>query len=94
MKLFRIRFTTKHDLSPFGEVEDLIDASMVLGVNLKFHAGGWGRGDPTTCFHEWKSEANPEIVKNFLETRYGKSLLDICIQEINTNPGTSQNSSD
>jgi hypothetical protein len=88
MKLFRIRFTTEYELTPFGDVEDIIDTSMVLGMDLKFHSGGWNKGEPTTCYHEWKTDADPEIVKNYLETRYGKSLLDIYIQEMNLTSGS------
>lgn len=89
MKLFRVRFTTEYGLTPFGEVEDIIDTSQVLGLNLKLHSGGWNRGEPTTCYHEWKSEADPEMVKDFLGKRYVKSLIEIVQEDINIDPESS-----
>jgi hypothetical protein len=94
MKLFRVRFTTDYGLTPFGEVENIIDTSQVLGLNLKLHSGGWNRGEPTTCFHEWKSEADPEMVKNFLEKRYGKSLIEIFLEDMNIGPESSHTQGD
>lgn len=86
MKLFRVRFTTDYGMSSFGEVEEIIEASTVVGLNLKLHSGGWNRGEPTACYHEWKSEADPEMVKNFIRERYGKSLLDIIEEDMNSSP--------
>lgn len=86
MKLFRVRFTTEFGMSSFGEVEEIMEASLVVGLNLKLHSGGWNRGEPTTCYHVWKSEDDPEMVKNFIKERYGKSLLDIREEDMNSNP--------
>jgi len=81
MKLIRVRFTTRYDLTPFGEVSDILTTSQELDLHLTFHSGGWNRGETTVCYHEWKTESNPEIVKNFLKLQYGKSLIDIHLDD-------------
>lgn len=86
MKLFKVRFTTDYGMSSFGEVEEIIEASQVVGLNLNLHSGGWNRGEPTICYHEWRSEGDPEMVKNFIEERYGKSLLEIIEEDMSTYP--------
>jgi hypothetical protein len=84
MKLFRVRFTTDFGMTSFGEVADIIEASRVISLNLKLYSGGWNRGEPTTCYHVWVTEADPEMVKNFILERYGKSLIEIRIDNMNS----------
>ena len=84
MKLFRVRFTTDFGMTSFGEVADIIEASRVIGLKLKLFIGGWNRGEPTTCYHVWKTESDPEMVKNFILEKYGKSLIEIRIEDMNS----------
>ncbi|MBR9997685.1 MAG: hypothetical protein KFF73_01880 [Cyclobacteriaceae bacterium] len=82
MKFFRVRFTTEYEMTPFGEVPAIIESSGLLGVDLALNCGGWNKGESSVCYHEWKSESNPETIKNFLVSRYGKSLINICINDL------------
>jgi len=81
MKVFRVRFTTNYGLTPFGEIPEYLQSSEILNLSLKFYSGGWNKGDASTCFHEWKWDGDQDIIQNFLENQYGKSLIDITIIE-------------
>jgi hypothetical protein len=88
MKLFTVRFTTGDEMTPFGEVPGILEASGLQGLILSFISGGWNKGETDICYHEWKSEENPELIKKFFETRYGQYLVEICIQEKTDTPGS------
>ncbi len=81
MKVFRVMFTTKYGLTPFGEISEYLHSSEVLNLNLKFYSGGWNKGDASTCYHEWRGEGDQDIIHNFLENQYGKSLVDIAVKD-------------
>jgi hypothetical protein len=81
MKFFRVKFTTRYNLSPFGEVSDLLEASKELDIDLNFQSGGWNKGEKGVCFHIWKSPSDPEIVRDFLRSHYRKSLIDIQLDD-------------
>ena len=82
MKLFRVRFTTENDMTPFGEVPEILESARFLGIEIFFNSGGWYKGDTGVCYHEWKSATDPETIRNFLENHYGNSFVELCIQEI------------
>jgi hypothetical protein len=88
MKLFRVRFTTENDMTPFGEVPEILESAGLLGMELFFSSGGWNKGDTGVCYHEWKSAGDPETIRNFLESRYGNSFVELCIQEISEVSGS------
>lgn len=88
MKLFRVRFTTDNEMTPFGEVPGIIELSEKQGLNLHFGSGGWDKGEVDSCYHEWKSENDPGEVKIFLESCYGKFLIDMETAEIPLQPGS------
>ena len=82
MKLFRVKFTTEYDMSLFGEIPGIVEAAGQRGIKLLFDSGGWNKGDHGICYHDWKSDNDPEEVENYFITHYGKSLVDLCWEEI------------
>ncbi len=73
MKVYKVHFNTQHGLSLFGEISEILEESKVLGLNVRFHSGGWDQG-ATDYYHEWKGVDDVAIMQNFLESQYGDSL--------------------
>jgi hypothetical protein len=88
MKLFRVRFTTENDMTPFGEVPEILESAGLQGMELFFSSGGWNKGDTGICYHEWKSAGDPETIRNFLESRYGNSFVELCIEGMSEASGS------
>ena len=82
MKIFKVRFTTEYEMTPFGEVPEILESSRLKGLNLQFGSGGWHLGDSDKCYHEWKSDYDPGEIRKFLESFYGKSLVEIFTTEV------------
>ena len=82
MRLFKIRFTTKFGLPIFSAVSDILTESHIVGVSIEFNGGGWDGKDLTICYHEWFSSDDYDLVKNFFESQYKESFIDISAKEI------------
>ena len=82
MRLFKARFTTKFGLPIFSAVSDILTESNVVGVSIEFNGGGWDGKDLTVCYHEWISNDDVDIIKNFLESQYKESYIDLSVKEI------------
>ena len=82
MRLFKARFTTKFGMPIFSAVSDILIESNVVGVSVEFHGGGWDGKDLTVCYHEWLSNDDIDLIKNFLESQYSDSFLDLTVKEI------------
>lgn len=82
MRLYKARFTTKFGLPIFSAVSDILTESNIVGVSVEFNGGGWDGKDLTICYHEWLSSDDIDLIKNFLETQYKESFIDLDIKEI------------
>jgi len=82
MRLFKARFTTKFGLPIFSAVSDILTESSVVGVSIEFSGGGWDGKDLTICYHDWLSSDEIDMIKNFLESQYKESFIDLKIKEI------------
>lgn len=82
MRLYKARFTTKFGMPIFSAVSDILTESNVVGVSIEFHGGGWDGKDLAICYHEWLSSDDIDLIKNFLESQYAESFLDLAVKEI------------
>jgi len=82
MRLYRARFTTKFGLPIFSAVSEILIESNIVGVSIEFSGGGWDGKDLTICYHEWFSNDDIDLIKNFLESQYKESFIDLEIKEI------------
>jgi hypothetical protein len=82
MRLYKARFTTKFGLPIFSAVSDILTESNIVGVSVEFNGGGWDGKDLAICYHEWLSSDDIDLIKNFLESQYKESFIDLDIKEI------------
>jgi hypothetical protein len=82
MRLFKARFTTKFGAPIFSAVSEILTESNIVGVSIEFSGGGWDGKDLTICYHEWLSDDDIDLIKNFLESQYKESFIDLTIKEI------------
>lgn len=82
MRLYRTRFTTKFGMPIFSAVSDILTESNVVGVSVEFSGGGWDGKDLTVCYHDWISADDTDLIKNFLESQYKESFIDLTVKDI------------
>lgn len=82
MRLYKARFTTKFGLPIFSAVSEILTESSIVGVSVEFSGGGWDGKDLATCYHEWLSNDDIDLIQNFLESQYKESFIDLDIKEI------------
>ena len=82
MRLYKARFTTKFGFPIFSAVSEILTESIIVGFSVDFYGGGWDGKDLSICYHEWLSNDEIDLIKNFLESQYKEYFIDLAIKEI------------